>query len=191
MSNPNDERTKKIPAEVEGFTPVFDCIVHEPSLGITEAMVFGAIWRYCQMDDGVCWASQEKIAKRSGLSRMTISKAIIKLIATGYLVDQTPNRIGLSHRYADTGKAKVKIRVEGVKEIDNTCKESLQDLYKNFTPTCKESLHKDTLKKPINESKKKLYEYPKKKTYDEIVQEKAEDYTRYRFSKYAPRFAQE
>jgi len=195
-----DYPVKEVTAEFKGFTPVFDCIVDD--LGLTEAAVFGVIWRYCQMPDGVCWAAQATIADRLGLSRITVSRAINKLIKNGYLVDVAPpGRKGMTRTLADSGKAKTKITIEAVKEIDATPHQNVTTphqkegtLYQNdrggvskcYNPPIK-MLHKDSIKKDIKkeDSKKPIYTFQKRKTYDEVLQEKAADYRRYLNSKYA------
>lgn len=121
--------SKTILANVDGFTPVIDTMI--PEVGLLTATIFGKVWRYCQMSDGVCKAGQERIADELGLSRPTINTHLSKLCDTGYLRDLTPTLSGMPHLYADTGKAGLSISFtahngEGVKEIDTTCKTNLQ-----------------------------------------------------------------
>lgn len=92
-------------SEVEGFTPVIDVIVGE--LGLMPALVYGVAWRYCQMEDGVCKANLETIAKRIGVSRATVKRNIKILRDEGYLVDTTPDRKHKPHVYADAGKVRI------------------------------------------------------------------------------------
>lgn len=99
--------------QVDGFTPVIDGIVQR--LGITPALVFGRMWRYCQMKDGVCSASQSKVADELGLARSTVNEAIADLVRDGFLEDMTPDLIGRPHVYRDTGKAGL------ISRIDATC----------------------------------------------------------------------
>ena len=42
-------------SQVNGFTPLIDAVVADA--GLNEALVYGMIWRYCRMQDGVCYAS--------------------------------------------------------------------------------------------------------------------------------------
>jgi DnaD/phage-associated family protein len=120
--------SKTILAKVDGFTPLIDGLVAEH--GIVRAAVFGKVWRYCQMEDGVCRASQERMADELGLTRATVNKHIEALCADGYLIDKTPTLAGAPHVYADTGKAGVSIsltgKVQGVKQIDTPCINGLQ-----------------------------------------------------------------
>ena len=103
--------TKQVPATISGFTPLFDDVVSD--VGLSDAAVFGKIWRYCQMKDNVCTASQERMAEELGISRRTIMRSIAKLIEHGYIEDRTPNLIGGTHTLVDTGKASMRITVTG------------------------------------------------------------------------------
>ena len=81
------------------FTPVFDEI--RDTLGMNAAIVFGAVWRFCQMGTGTCTASQETIAARCCMKRATANRAIAALVGAGYLTKtRTFNGIVLR----DTGK---------------------------------------------------------------------------------------
>ena len=148
----NHITNKKIPAYFEGFTPLVDCVVQD--LGLMEAAVFGAIWRYCQMADGVCWASQETIGERLGITRRTTLKMINKLLGAGYLIDRTPDLVGKTHTYADSGKASIRVTIEGVKNLHKGCENNSQVLGNIFTPTCENNSHKDTLKDSLKDSNK-------------------------------------
>jgi len=91
--------------EVKGFTPVIDILVDK--LGLMPALVYGNVWRFCQMEDGVCKARLEKIAKRVGVSYKTAQRHIKVLCNEGYLEDLTPDLRNAPHVYADTGKVKI------------------------------------------------------------------------------------
>lgn len=89
-----------------GFTLVPDAIVHE--CGPMAALVWGVVWRYCQMSGGLCWASQSTIGRRLGLSREAVRRHLRRLVEAGYLDDLTPDPLpGRPHTYADTGRARV------------------------------------------------------------------------------------
>jgi hypothetical protein len=123
--------SKTILAEVDGFTPLMDGVLQE--VGLVSAAVFGKAWRYCQMADGVCKASQDRIASELGLSRITVNTHFAKLVKAGYLIDLTPGLLGLPHVYKDTGKAGLLISFTGhVKQIDSTSKRDLQVGVKEF-----------------------------------------------------------
>jgi hypothetical protein len=111
--------SKTILADVDGFTPVIDSIVKDTSL-IT-ANVFGRIWRYCQMKDGVCKASLRVIGEGLGLDATTILTHAKILCNKGYLIDLTPSLRNHPHTYADTGKAGISVKVfSNSVEQDNT-----------------------------------------------------------------------
>ena len=107
--------SKTILAKVDGFTPVIDTVMRDTSL--MAAIVFGDIWRFCQMKNGVCQATLEKIAERVGLSRQAIIKHIKTLETTGYIEDMTPNLRNRPHTYRDTGKAGLYIGVSTVNYV--------------------------------------------------------------------------
>ena len=129
--------SKTILAKVNGWTPVIDAVVLD--VGMTAAVVFGKAWRYCQMSDGVCKASQERIADELGISRATDNTYFSKLTEAGYLKDLTPHLLGLPHQYADTGKANLSI------SLTATCQNSLQGGVKNLDTKkeVKESIKED------------------------------------------------
>ena len=69
-------------SQVKGFTPVIDALVEE--LDLMPAIIYGVVWRYCQMEDRVCRASLETIASRVGISRKTVERHIKALCDAGY-----------------------------------------------------------------------------------------------------------
>lgn len=111
--------SKTVLANVDGFTPCFDVI--SSSLGHVTSTVFGSIWRYCQMSDGYCRASQEKIGERVGLKRQTVNEHVKILIENGYLRAEGHEESGTLRLY-DTGKAGMSISITGVVgETDRGC----------------------------------------------------------------------
>lgn len=108
--------SKTILAQVDGWTPVIDAVVQD--VGATTALIFGKAWRYCQMSDNVCKASQDRLADELGLSRATINTHLSKLVEAGYLEDTTPDLVGLPHQYRDTGKANLSISFTGTSQKD-------------------------------------------------------------------------
>ena len=150
-------------AEVKGFTPLIDALVKE--VGVVQAAVYGAVWRHCQMSDGVCTASQATIAKKLGINRVTVLRHLKDLCKKGYLRDTTPTLRNRPHIYADTGKAKILALVEartgvtesnsdgiedepGVAESDSTVAESNTQVSQKVTrrehDTSEESISGDT-----------------------------------------------
>jgi hypothetical protein len=80
-----------------GYTPVFDWAVHD--FGPTGALVYGAIWRYCQMREGKCWASYSTLGEQLRLSKRTVMRYVNALRSAGKIVDLTPDRNGTVHEY--------------------------------------------------------------------------------------------
>lgn len=104
--------SRTILANVDGFTPVIDGLVEE--LGLMSAVVFGRVWRYCQMEDRVCKASLESIGDSIGVDRVTVMRHIKELCERGYLQDLTPDLRNRPHVYVDTGKAGLTLSLTGV-----------------------------------------------------------------------------
>ncbi len=104
--------SKTILTNADGFTPIIDAIVQE--LGLMSAVVFGRIWRYCQMEDQVCKASLETIGDGIGVDRATVMRHAKELCEAGYLKDLTPDLRNRPHVYADTGKAGLTVSISGV-----------------------------------------------------------------------------
>ncbi|HND50425.1 MAG TPA: DnaD domain protein [Anaerolineales bacterium] len=109
----NEDYPRQILTEVSGFTPVFDVIVDVYQDKI-RALVFGAIWRFCQMEDKVCKASLEKIGKLIGVDKATVQRHVTILCNDGYLKDLTPGLRHRPHVYADTGRVLMRSKIEGV-----------------------------------------------------------------------------
>jgi len=101
---------KKIVTEVSGFIPVFEVVLHHYKDYMT-ALVFGRMWQYCGMSDGVCKASLEKIGNDIEVSSTTVMRHAEKLVADGYLIDTTPDRRNAPHIYMDGGRVVMKNRI--------------------------------------------------------------------------------
>ena len=109
--------SRTVLAKVEGFTPVIDSIVKDTGSYMT-ALVFGRIWRYCQMKDGVCNATLETIADGLEMSRTTVMNHAKKLVELEYLEDRTPGLKNHPHTYADTGKAGLQVGVSAKSHVN-------------------------------------------------------------------------
>ena len=105
------DKPKEIVQEISGFTPMFDAVVMKYK-DETRAAVHGAMWRFCQMQDGVCKASLETIAEMIGISAATAMRHAEELVKDGYFVDLTPDLKNRPHVYADTGVVKMKSRLD-------------------------------------------------------------------------------
>ena len=91
--------------QVKGFTPVIDVLAKE--LGTMTALVYGIVWRYCQMEDKVCRASKDTIAAHANIDAKTVQRHLHKLVERGYLEDTTPNLKHAPHVYKDAGKVQI------------------------------------------------------------------------------------
>lgn len=103
------EDKRRIEGSSSGFTICPDILVDKYSH--TTALVWGKIWRYCQMKDEVCRASIDRLATELNLSDVTVSKHIKLLEDGGYIEDLTPALKNKPHQYVDTGKIKLKVSI--------------------------------------------------------------------------------
>ena len=99
---------------VSSWTPVVDSLLRNTDL--KAAIVFGRIWRYCQMKDGECYASIQKIADGVGMSYKTVQRRVKILVTKGYLQDITPHMRYSPHTYRDTGKVIVSDKIEAIED---------------------------------------------------------------------------
>ena len=107
---------------MDNYTPIPDEIVSD--LGIIAAAVWGRMWRYAQQDDGVCWASQSKIARELNIRRETVVSYIKKLIENGYLISiESVN--GRSNSYKPVRKTN-RLDIEPVRKTNTTCEKNAQ-----------------------------------------------------------------
>jgi DNA-binding Lrp family transcriptional regulator len=140
--------SRTILAEVDGFTPVIDVVVKDTSL--MTAVIFGGIWRYCQMQNGVCQSTLEKIAERTGVGRQTVIEHIRVLEQAGYIEDTTPDLRNRPHTYRDTGKAGLHIGVSTVRQTDSAVRQTdsaVRQTDSHSTPSVLEDSIKRGLKK--------------------------------------------
>lgn len=141
--------SKTILTKIDGWTPLPDLLVTK--YGLTTAAVWASAWRFCQMSDGVCRASIEKIGARIDLSRQSTMKHMQILVDDGFFEDTTPNLKNKPHIYRDTGKVGMYNRLGiSVNEVDSGV--NLVDSQSQV------SLHEDSIKesnKDINEEEGK------------------------------------
>jgi len=98
-------------SEVRGFTPLIDIVAED--VGMVGAVVYGVVWQYCRMSDGVCRAAVGTIAARSHMSRRTAQRALRVLEEAGYIDDMGTLGTGGTHVYRDTGEVKMR----GIMEV--------------------------------------------------------------------------
>lgn len=113
------EAPKQIIQEVSGFTPLFDAVVQQYK-DETRAAVHGAMWRFCQMEDGVCRASLSTIAEMLGISPATVMRHAEALCRDGYFTDLTPDLKNRPHVYADAGRVVMKSKLNAHVSQRNT-----------------------------------------------------------------------
>lgn len=154
--------SRTILANVEGFTPIIDAVVTE--LGLMPAVIFGRIWRYCQMDDQVCKASLETIGDSIGVDKATVMRHAKALCDAGYLKDLSPDLRNRPHVYVDTGKAGIAVSFSGVAQRNveevGVADSNVTVAQRNVT-VAESKLNKDLkkdLKTPLSVLSKKDYE---------------------------------
>jgi len=104
--------TKQVAATVGGFTMLPDILIKKYSR--ETALVFGIIWRHCQMERKVCDASQKTLCEMAGISKDTFIRHATILVNDGYFDKVVEPGIGST--YKDTGKLSMNISV-GVNEL--------------------------------------------------------------------------
>jgi hypothetical protein len=80
------------------YTPIFDHVI-QMGMSLTDAAVFGFIWRYCQRSRGYCYASHKTIARALGIAERSVRYALSRLLAAGLIEDETPGQRNVPHRY--------------------------------------------------------------------------------------------
>ena len=95
--------------EVDGWTPIIEVIAQE--VGLIPAAVYGVVWRYCQGEKRVCYATLETMAGKLGVNAATVQRHIKTLCDAGYLEDTTPGLRNKSHTYKDTGRVEIMMLV--------------------------------------------------------------------------------
>lgn len=122
--------------KIKGFTPCFDTIIEKysevdgkcvPARGLRFASIYGKVWRYEQMKDKKCRASQSRIARELGLTRQNVNQCLGILADDGYIKALKVSRMV---EYITTGKADMVLGVEDelssqdtppVTPADDTC----------------------------------------------------------------------
>jgi len=138
--------SKTILAKVDGWTPLIDCLVKD--VGLPAAAVFGRVWRYCQMQNGVCEAAIERMGDELGIDRKTFMRHLSVLTKKGYLLDHTPGVRNKPHVYSDTGKAGLSVTISGVPKMDTAT-----DGVPKSPSRCTNLVHEDSIKIQKEEDK--------------------------------------
>ena len=101
---------RRVLANVSGFTPCPDILVELYSH--TTALVWGKIWRFEQMSEGVCRASILRLSNELNMDTKTIAKHIAVLEDGEYVVDTTPSVRNRPHIYRTTTKLALRISID-------------------------------------------------------------------------------
>jgi DNA-binding Lrp family transcriptional regulator len=144
------KKERNVEARIKNFTPMMDDLVK--SYGIVTAAVWGRIWRYAQQENGVCQASQDKIADELGINRRTVIRHIKVLVDNDYLRDFTPNLRNKPHTYGITNKARILITVEAVTESHSKDDDGVTQSHTGVTQShsqCDSVSHEETKKKQV------------------------------------------
>ncbi len=128
-----DHTTRIVDSRLRNFTPLMDSIIRDTDL--EAAAVWGRVWRYEQLDRGVCDASHETIASELGLHSRTVIRRLQILVERGYLKDHTPDLKNRPHTYSTTRKARMEITIEGVTESHTKKPKGMTKSHSTMTPS--------------------------------------------------------
>lgn len=117
---------------LSGFTMCPDEIVEKH--GLTVAAVFGKIRRYESMSDGVCRASQTRMAEELSISPRSFGDHLATLVAEGYVEEVQAKVGGRTNHYRTTGKLSLHMGVGDTQNLRNSSAESADVFRKNFVP---------------------------------------------------------
>jgi len=154
---------KQIVTEVSGFIPVFEVVLHHYKDYMT-ALVFGRMWQYCGMSDGVCRATIDRLATDLEMSVATVIRHIELLEEGGYIYDQTPERRNRPHEYVDCGKVVMKGSISAISQKNVRLSEknttlSERQLIKQDNTTIKEK--QDEILKSANKKVDAILDFQK------------------------------
>ena len=132
------------------FTPCFDVLSKNYPHHVDR--VYGKIWRYSQMRNGNCSASEKRIAKELNLVKNTVRNCLAILEKEGYIKDTTPDLEGYPHTYIvfperleeELLKGSSKKEQGEDQEVNQCSAESKQVVVQPLQGGCAESEHKDT-----------------------------------------------
>jgi hypothetical protein len=104
-----------------GFSPIIDPVIKK--FGPIGAVVYGVAYRFSNMRNGACYASQSKIADMACVSRDTANHWLKELVQGDYLRLGKNEITKNTNMYFPTGKAGIKILAYDQKdktEYENT-----------------------------------------------------------------------
>jgi DnaD/phage-associated family protein len=108
--SPQSKIIRRVETSVSGFTPCPDVLVEKYSH--TTALIWGKIWRFEQMSEGVCRASLLRLGKELNMDVKTIAKHIAMLENGEYVYDSTPDVRNRPHVYKTTSKLVLRISID-------------------------------------------------------------------------------
>lgn len=79
--------TKNFNDEISRFNPQFDFLLQYPN-GNKLSSVFGKIYRYCQMGQGKCFATNERMADEINMRPATFRDMAKWLVGNGLLIQE-------------------------------------------------------------------------------------------------------
>jgi DNA-binding Lrp family transcriptional regulator len=135
---------REVRSTISGYTVAPDALSEK--YGYVTSLVWGRVWRFCQMSDGVCRAKLEKIADSLGMSERTIIRHLDVLVEGGYFKDMTPDLKNKPHIYADTGKIKIAFSSD---VVVSTMTESQRAMTESQRQGDRESVE-DSIKRELN-----------------------------------------
>jgi len=122
------------PVKIANFTPKFDSVVDDVGSGAAD--VFGAMWRFAQMEDNVCKASKETIGKMVGGGWQKVLRHQKELAKKGYINDLTPGVRNRPHIWAVKRMFHIVLAAEEITENE--------EVYQNSTPEDNEVCQNET-----------------------------------------------
>ena len=103
---------------MSNFTPIFESIISLDDIKLADAAIFGVVWRYCQMDKGLCNAAPDTMADKIGVSTKTVRRSLAVLVGKNLIQDLTPGRRNDTHEYVLTSYAREVISKNPVGQND-------------------------------------------------------------------------
>ncbi len=107
-------RKKLTRSQLPLFFPLFDALTRQ--YGILLAGAYGAIWRQCMLNRGVCHLPAYRLARMLHSTPQTVTRYARQLVADGYLEDLTPQAGRHAHVYRLTGRFHTRLELHLIDE---------------------------------------------------------------------------
>ncbi len=95
-------RKKRTLAQLPVFIPLFDAMTRQ--YGNLLSGVYGAVWRQCMMNRGLCHLPAYRLARLLRCTPQAVTRHLHQLVGDGYLEDLTPQAGRHPHVYRLTGR---------------------------------------------------------------------------------------